>query len=255
MASMTDGPASPDDLRAPTIVIDNVHVTYRVYASGRRISRSDLRVGRVGLRGMREIHALKGVSFVAHEGETVGVVGHNGSGKSTLFRAMAGLLPATIGKVWASDRPTLLGVNAALIAELSGEKNVRLGLLALGMTRRESIELEESVIEFAGLQEHISHSMRTYSAGMAARLRFAIATAKPHSILLLDEALAVGDKNFRATSAQRIDELRASAGTVMVVSHSMSSILEMCTRVIWIDHGLVRMDGDPAEVVAAYVGS
>jgi teichoic acid transport system ATP-binding protein len=237
---------------APTIVVDDVHVKYRVYASGKRVGKKGKAVLAPGVRGAREVHALKGVSFVAHEGETVGVIGHNGSGKSTLFRAISGLLPTTSGRIWAEDRPILLGVNAALLPELSGEKNVKLGLLALGFSAAEAETRTPEIAEFADLEEFIEHPMRTYSAGMGARLRFAIAAAKNHSILLIDEALAVGDREFRAKSEERIRELQEGAGTVMVVSHSMGAILEMSTRVIWIDHGLVRMDGDPQEVVDAY---
>lgn len=251
MGSMSDGMA---DRSEPTLIVNDVHVTYRVYASGKRINRNGLPLRRSDMRGLREIHALRGVSFAAHEGETIGVIGHNGSGKSTLFRAMTGLLPVTQGNVWAEQRPMLLGVNAALLQELSGAKNVRLGLLALGMGRRDIAQLEEGVAEFAGMQEYIDLPMRTYSSGMAARLKFAIATAREHPILLIDEALNVGDKAFRAKSADRIAELRKNAGTVMIVSHSMSSILEMCTRVIWLDHGKIKMDGAPEDVVAEYNG-
>lgn len=246
MASRTDA------VPAPTIIVDEVHVTYRVYASGKRLDRSGRTVGRQGRRSLREVRAVKGVSFVAHEGEVIGVIGHNGSGKSTLFRAMTGLLPVTTGRIWAQGRPTLLGVNAALIDELSGSQNVILGLLGMGMSRAEAVELHDSVAEFAGVEEFIDLPMRTYSAGMAARLKFAIATARPHSILLVDEALNVGDKQFKEKSEARIEALRASASTVMVVSHALGSIIDMCTRVIWIDHGTVRMDGEPDEVVAAY---
>lgn len=229
-------------------------MTYRVYASGKRIGASGQPVRRTDLRGVRQIHALRGVSFAVHEGETVGVIGRNGSGKSTLFRVMTGLLPVTGGTVWAKQPPMLLGVNAALLQDLSGAKNVRLGLLALGVGHREIARLEDGVAEFAELEDYIDLPMRTYSSGMAARLRFAIATARSHPILLIDEALNVGDKAFRAKSAERIAELRKDAGTVMIVSHSMKSILDMCTRVIWIDNGQIRMDGDPEEVIAAYDG-
>jgi len=257
MASKTEAlaPEPTPGERRPTVIVDDVHITYRVYASGKRMEESDGVIGgrlRKGIRGAREVHAVRGVSFTAHEGETIGVIGHNGSGKSSLFRAMTGLLPPTSGRIWAADRPTLLGVNAALLPELSGDKNVRLGLLALGFSPAEAAAAVPSVAEWADLQAFISHPMRTYSAGMGSRLRFAIASAKQHSILLIDEALSTGDRAFRAKSEARIRELHASAGTVLIVSHSMGSILDMSTRVIWMDHGQIRMDGDPEEVVDAY---
>lgn len=246
----TNKPA-PKGEAPPTVIVDDLHVTYRTYASGRQMNRR-LRVGRSGLRGIREVRAVRGISFVAREGETIGLIGHNGSGKSTTLRAMAGLYPATAGRVFASSRPALLGVNAALLQDLTGERNVILGLLALGFSRREAEQRCPEVLDFAGMTEFKDLPMRTYSSGMSARLRFSIAVAREVQILLVDEALAVGDKEFLRRSEQRIRELRQQAGTVFLVSHSMDSILDTCNRVIWLDHGEIKMDGDPETVVAAY---
>lgn len=239
----------------PTIVVDDLHVKYRSYASGKPAGRDGRGFRARRLRGMREVHAIRGVSFIAFEGESIGVIGHNGSGKSTMLRTIAGLTPPTTGAVYAERRPSLLGVNAALLGELSGEKNVKLGGLALGFTAREVRERMDEIVDFAGLRKFIDMPMRTYSSGMAARLRFAISSSKKQSILLVDEALAVGDKAFRRRSEDRIRELREQAGTVMLVSHSINSILDSCTRVIWIDGGELRMDGDPQTVCDAYVDS
>lgn len=238
----------------PTVVVNDLKVTYRTYASGRQVSKR-MKVGRAGLRGIREVNALKGVSFVVREGDSVGIIGHNGSGKSTLLRTIAGLYPATAGTVYASSRPSLLGVNAALLQDLSGERNVILGLLALGFTKAEAEERCADVLEFAGMTEFKDLPMRTYSAGMSARLRFSIAVAREVQILLIDEALAVGDKAFLARSEERIRELRKRAGSVFLVSHSMQSILDTCNRVIWLHQGQIRMDGDPKTVVDAYEAS
>ncbi|MFV0406431.1 MAG: ABC transporter ATP-binding protein [Propioniciclava sp.] len=237
----------------PTVIVDNVHIEYRTFASGK--AASDRRALLKRQRGLRVVHALKGISFIAHEGESIGVIGHNGSGKSTLMRAMAGLNTPVRGRVYAAERPALLGVNAALIKDLSGQKNVVLGGLALGMTPDEIAERETDIVDFAGVSEFIDIPMKNYSSGMAARLRFSIAVSKEQRILLVDEALAVGDKAFRAKSEQRIRDLRANAGTVFLVSHSMGSILDTCTRVLWIDHGHLKMDGDPRTVVDAYKNS
>jgi teichoic acid transport system ATP-binding protein len=235
----------------PTIIVDDVHVKYRTYASGKPAgAEGGLRTRKV--RGLREVHALKGVSFMAFEGESIGVIGHNGSGKSTLMRTIAGLTPAAAGAVYAESRPALLGVNAALLAELSGEKNVRLGGLALGFTPAEVRQKYDSIVKFAELEDFIDFPMRTYSSGMSARLRFSIAASKNHSLLLIDEALAVGDKAFRRKSERKIRRMREHAGTVMLVSHSINSILDTCSRVIWIDHGNLLMDGDPKTVCDAY---
>jgi teichoic acid transport system ATP-binding protein len=237
----------------PTVVVDNLHVRYRVFASGKAVKQATS-VERKS-RGVREVHALKGISFIAHEGESIGVIGHNGSGKSTLMRTISGLTPPSEGSVYAASRPALLGVNAALLNDLSGEKNVRLGALALGFSPAEIVKRSSDIIEFSGLGDFIDLPMRTYSSGMAARLKFSIAIARSHQILLVDEALAVGDKAFRKRSEQRIRDMRSDAGTVFLVSHSISSILDTCTRVLWIDHGNLVMDGDPREVTNAYLES
>lgn len=244
------------DGRRPMIVAEDAHVTYRVYASGKRTSARDgmfsLRALRAG-RGLTSVPALRGVTFTASEGESIGVIGHNGSGKSTLFRAMSGLIPTSEGAIWAADRPVLLGVNAALLPELSGEDNIKLGLLAMGFTPDAAAAQVDDIADFAELNDFIHHPMRTYSSGMGARLRFAIASSKAHSILLVDEALSVGDRRFRLKSEQRIRELRDTAGLVMIVSHSVGSLKETCERVLWIHKGELRADGPAKDVIDDYV--
>lgn len=241
------------ETRKPVVVVDNVDVIYKVFASGRRATRN-LAGGGIFSRklNLREVHAVKKVSFTIYEGDSVGIIGSNGSGKSSLMRAIAGLTPIQGGGIYAFARPTLLGVAAALMPALSGEKNILLGGLALGFTRKEINAEAENITKFAGLQDFIDLPMRTYSSGMSARLRFAIAASRDHDILIIDEALAVGDQEFRNRSEARMREMRANAGTVFLVSHSMKSILDTCTRVIWIEKGELKMDGDPKTVVDAY---
>ena len=144
-------------------------------------------------------------------------------------------------------------MNAALVPELSGENNIRLGLLAMGFTPEEAAEHVDEIADFAELNDFIYHPMRTYSSGMAARLRFAIASAKAHSILLIDEALAVGDRRFRTKSEKRINELRSSAGLVMIVSHSTGSLKETCERVLWVHKGELIADGPTDDVIDEYI--
>ena len=235
----------------PVLVVDDVHVEYKVYASGRAVN-PNARGLRRAARSMRIVHALKGVSFVAHRNESIGVIGSNGSGKSTLMRAMVGLTPPSAGAIYASSRPNLLGVGAALIPDLSGERNIVLGGLALGFAKSEITALRDQIVEFSELQEFIDLPMRTYSSGMQARLKFAIATQREHKILIVDEALSVGDKRFQKRSEGRIREIRDNAGTVFLVSHSMVSIRDTCDRVIWLNKGELVMDGPTDEVVAAY---
>lgn len=243
----------PPPVRKPVVVVDDLHVEYKVFATGKRATDTDAKGGLLN-RGKRTrtVHALKGVSFVAYENDSIGIIGSNGSGKSTLMRAITGLTPATRGSVYASTRPSMLGVGAALIRDLSGQRNVILGGLALGFSKAEIEEHYDDVVDFAGLRKFIDLPMRTYSSGMSARLKFAIATIRNHEILIVDEALAVGDRRFRKRSEERIRQIRDNAGTVFLVSHSMKSIRDTCTRVIWIEKGELMMDGEPDEVIAAY---
>lgn len=238
--------------RRPTVALQDVEVEYRVYATGKRTEEASRLLRRPALRRSRVVHALRGVSLVLHEGEAVGVIGANGSGKSTLMRVIAGLTRPTRGTVRAAGEPALLGVGAALLKDLSGERNVVLGGLALGMTRTQVAERYDDIVEFAGIGEFLDLPMRTYSSGMSARLRFAIAAARTASVLLVDEALAVGDAEFARRSEARLAELRAAAGTVVLVSHQLGSITATCDRVVWLDRGQVRLDGPTEEVVAAY---
>jgi teichoic acid transport system ATP-binding protein len=238
-------------LGEPTIVLEDLHVTYRVYED-RKPSLRQLIASRFKSREYREILAVRGVTLTARAGEAIGLIGPNGSGKSTLLRAVAGLMPPTKGQVYARSQPTLLGVGAALQPALSGRRNIELGGLALGMTRAELAECIDDIIDFSGLRKSIDLPLKTYSSGMRARLHFAVATAVKPDILLIDEALAVGDRDFRKRSEQRIRELQEHAGTIFLVSHSMKSIRDVCNRVIWLQDGAIVQDGDPRSVVRAY---
>lgn len=244
---------SVDESRQPVVMVDNLHVKYQVFSSGKAVGNAGARrLLQPKMRGVRTVHALKGISFVAYENESIGIIGSNGSGKSTLLRAITGLTPPAEGSVYARSRPSLLGVGAALIPDLSGDKNITLGGLALGYNRDQVEQMREEITKFAELEEFIDLPMRTYSSGMAARLKFAIAASKEHDILIVDEALAVGDAKFRKRSEAKIREIRENAGTVFLVSHSMNSIKETCNRCIWIEKGVQKMDGDPDTVIKAY---
>ncbi|KSU68214.1 teichoic acid ABC transporter ATP-binding protein [Arthrobacter sp. NIO-1057] len=242
-----------DSSRNPVVVVDNLHVKYEVFSSGKAVGNAGARrLLQPKLKGVRSVHALKGITFVAYENESIGVIGSNGSGKSTLLKAITGLTPPSSGAVYARSRPSLLGVGAALIPDLSGDKNITLGGLALGYNREEVEAMREDITKFAELEEFIDLPMRTYSSGMSARLKFAIAASKKHDILIVDEALAVGDAKFRKRSEAKIREIRDSAGTIFNVSHSMGSIKDTCNRCIWIEKGVQMMDGDPDSVIKEY---
>lgn len=237
--------------KKPVVVSDEVNIIYQVFGTGKKANKTS---GNLAKRSrIREVHAVKGVSFVVYEGETIGIVGSNGSGKSSLMRAIAGLYPTTSGAVYTHAKPTMLGVGAALLPNLSGEKNILLGGLAMGYEKKEIEKAKKSIVDFSGLKDFIDLPMRTYSQGMSARLRFAIAASRKHDILIIDEALSVGDRSFRLKAEARIRQMREEAGTVFLVSHNMKSIQDTCNRVIWIEKGKMMMDGDPKEVCDAFV--
>jgi teichoic acid transport system ATP-binding protein len=238
-----------------TVVVDDVHLTYRIIGRSRRGGApAALRklVLRDAVPGQRSVQAVRGVSLTAYRGEAIGLIGPNGSGKSTLLRAIAGLMAPSRGVVWTRGQASLLGVSAAMMPAMSGEQNIVLGCLAIGMTPAEIAEEYDSIIEFAGIGEFVHLPMNTYSSGMGARLRFAIAAARAPDILLIDEALATGDAQFRRRSEARIRQLRDQAGTVFLVSHGLSIIRASCTRAIWLENGKIVLDGEANAVVDAY---
>ncbi|WP_375481998.1 ABC transporter ATP-binding protein [uncultured Jatrophihabitans sp.] len=252
-----DGVATPPARREETVVVDDLHLNYRIIGkAGRKGGGGGAVVRRVLMGqqnpGQRTVHAVRGVSFTAYRGEAIGLIGPNGSGKSTLLRAVAGLMAPSQGVVWTRGQASLLGVSAAMMASMSGDQNIMLGCLAIGMTPTEVAEEYDSICEFAGIGEFVHLPMNTYSSGMGARLRFAIAAARVPDILLIDEALATGDAKFRQRSEKRIAELRGQAGTVFLVSHGLGIIRDTCDRVIWLENGKIILDGEADAVVDAY---
>jgi teichoic acid transport system ATP-binding protein len=248
-------PAATTVTNEPTVIVDDVHLTYRVFGKGtgggapaalRRIVMREKRPG------AKSVHAVRGVSFTTYRGEAVGLIGPNGSGKSTLLRAIAGLMPPAQGTVWTQGQASLLGVAAAMMGSMTGERNIELGCLALGMTNQEIADNYDKITEFAGIGEFVQLPMNTYSSGMGARLRFAIAATKAPDILLIDEALATGDAQFRRRSEARIKELREEAGTVFLVSHGLGIVRQTCDRAIWLEKGRIIVDGEANAVVDAY---
>lgn len=237
---------------ALALTADDVVVTYEIHED-RQYGTLKGRVASLGRRAPpRCIEAVRKASFNLHEGEALGLVGLNGSGKSSLLRALAGLMPVRSGRIRARSEPVLLGVGAALHPELSARRNVFLGGTALGLSKEEVAAKFDAIVEFAGVGEFIDMPLRTFSSGMNSRLRFSIASAVEPDILLIDEALAVGDAAFRARSESRMRELVEKAGALVLVSHSLSSVRAMCSRVIWLHEGKVELDGPTAEVLEAY---
>ena len=207
---------------APSVAVQNVTKTYAI-GRGRSEDASAIRLG----RPKRTVEALKGVSFVAQPGETVGIIGLNGSGKSTLLRLIAGAEEPTSGRVLVRKKPMLLGVSPALHGDLTGAQNVYLGCLALGMPADKAKEQIKLIAEWTELGEAIDRPMSTYSSGMGSRLNFAISTAVEPDILLVDEALSTGDAAFGAKAKERINGVIERAGNLFLVSHSIGTVEDL----------------------------
>ena len=237
----------------PSIRADGVSVTYRTSLERAPTLRGTItRLGRRE-RVVREIEAVKDVSFEVPHGHVLGVVGANGAGKSTLMRTMAGILPPSEGRVEVHGRvSTLLALGVGFNRKLTGRENVVLGGLAAGLSRDQLQEKYDDIVAFAELEEFMDMPMRTYSSGMYGRLAFSVAVNMDPDILLIDEALSVGDARFRRKSAEKMRELCGEDRTVVLVSHALGTIQELADQAIWMDKGQLRMWDEPDAVVNAY---
>lgn len=247
-ASRVESMIEPSEL---SVAVRDLHVRYRVYsdqnAEGPRLLTRGFRQRRT-----TEVHAVRGVSFDIHRGEALGILGSNGSGKSSLLRTIGGLQTPSGGRVLVSSRPRLLGVGATLKPQLSGRRNIVLGALAMGIRMSEIDRCIADVVDFSELDEAINRPLRTYSSGMRARLAFGVATLDAPEIMLIDEALAVGDRRFRKKSLDRLRSLQAQAGTLVMVTHNLNEIRQTCSRAIWLDRGTVVMHGPAEDVIEQY---
>lgn len=236
------------------VKVEHLDVTYRTAYEKVPTFKSALRRMGKGERVVKEVEALQDVSFEITHGTVLGIVGHNGAGKSTLMRAISGILPPSAGRIEVHGRiSTLLALGVGFNPQLSGKENVMLGGLAAGLTRDEVNERYETIADFAELGEFIEMPMRTYSSGMFSRLAFSVAVHMEPDVLIIDEALSAGDAKFKKKAAQKMDELMGQARTLLLVSHALSTIKEMCNDAIWLDHGRLMRRGDPSEIVDAYL--
>ena len=200
-----------------------------------------------------EFIALDGVSLEIQKGEVVGIIGRNGSGKSTLLRVIAGIYPPDEGEVHAAgDISLLAGLGTGFSQHQTGRENALLYGSILGHTEREMNEKIDEIIEFSELGTFIDEPLRTYSAGMKARLGLAVASAINPNILLIDEVLGVGDPNFREKSKKKILNMVKGASTVVIVSHSFGLMTDICDRVVLIDHGHIEFVGEPQDAIKRY---
>jgi ABC-type polysaccharide/polyol phosphate transport system ATPase subunit len=207
------------------------------------------------LRRQREdFFALKHVSFSVEHGESLAVIGSNGAGKSTLLGLVAGISQPDEGAVTVNGQlAALLELGSGFHPDLTGRENVRLNAALLGLSRRETADAFERILEFSGIREFIDEPLRTYSTGMMMRLAFSVAINKDPEILLVDEVLAVGDAAFQAKCIEKIREFRNAGKTLLCVSHT-TIIGQLCDRAIWLDHGELILSGAVSDVLEAYAG-
>jgi ABC-2 type transport system ATP-binding protein/lipopolysaccharide transport system ATP-binding protein len=239
----------------PIILLDDVSVHYRIPSE--RIGSIKEYAIRVLQRKVkyRKFSALNKVSLTVNRGEVFGIIGNNGAGKSTMLKVISKVLRPNQGcvRVWGKIAP-LLELGAGFHPELSGRENIFLNGALLGYGKHEMESVFDEIVEFSELGNFIEAPIRTYSSGMSARLGFAVATAHIPEILILDEILSVGDEAFQKKSRDRLQNFQKQGATVIMVSHGLDSMIAMCDRLVWLDHGSVRMIGEPVEVVAAYRG-
>jgi len=206
-------------------------------------------------RSFEHLSVLNGVNLTVNRGECLAVIGRNGAGKSTLLSLLAKVYKPTSGTIRVHGRAApLLELGAGFHPDLTGSENILFNGVILGLTRKEVAARMDSIVDFAELRHHIDAPVRTYSSGMLARLGFSIAVHVDAELLIVDEVLAVGDFEFEKKCFQKIDDFRAAGGTILFVSHQADAVMRVASRCAWLHRGVVRMDGKPDGVLAAYHG-
>ncbi len=204
----------------------------------------------------RNFVALKGVSFEVKKGQCLGVIGRNGAGKSTLLSLLLGVMQPSRGSIEVRGRKVpLLALGAGFHPDLTGRENLLMNGILLGNTEKEMLEKMDAVIDFSELADFIDRPLRTYSSGMCMRLAFSVAINANPGVLLIDEILGVGDASFRKKSSGTLRKLIKAGVATVYVSHSMQTVKDICDRVIWLEHGEIRAEGEPNSVIEDYIST
>jgi len=240
----------------PMIILDNVAVKYRV-PTERIGTFKEFAIRTLQRRvSYKSFWALNDVNLEIQKGEVFGLVGNNGAGKSTMLKVISRVLRPTKGRVRAFGKiAPLLELGAGFHPELTGRENIYLNGSLLGYSKEEMDRVFDEIVDFSELGTFIEAPIRSYSSGMHARLGFSVATAHLPEILILDEILSVGDEAFQHKCNDRMKRFRENGATIIMVSHGLSMVEEMCSRVAWLDHGVIQKIGDPLEVISAYRGA
>jgi ABC-type polysaccharide/polyol phosphate transport system ATPase subunit len=256
-ATQPSSPKSSDRAPAPAVELRGVSKRFYFYEHRtsslrewfiRRVLRRPIHVGHTAF-------SLRDVSLRVEPGESVALLGHNGSGKSTVLRLVAGIYRPSAGTITTSGRITaVIELGAGFHPELTGAENIRLYGAVMGLTRRELQVHYDEIVEFAQMSDFLDTPLKYYSSGMEARLAFSVAVCLEPSILLLDEVLAVGDREFRERCLDRLRAFHARGGTLMLVSHELEQVRDLCSRGVWLRDGVIVMDGGIDAVLDAYRG-
>jgi lipopolysaccharide transport system ATP-binding protein len=241
------------------IEFQNVSVDFPIYnANGRSLKKRLIQVATGGQLGADQqgrviVRALEAVSFELNDGDRVGLLGHNGAGKSTLLRLLSGVYTPSSGTALIQGEvASLIDISLGIDAEATGRENIFLRGGLLGMSRSEIAAQMDSIIEFSDLGGFVDMPLRTYSTGMHLRLAFAVSTIVRPQILLMDEWLSVGDEGFKHKAEARLTELVQATNILVIASHSRELVEKTCNRVIWLEHGRIKMDASPETVLPAY---
>lgn len=248
-------PATTDTkTAAPAVVVDDVSKRFRLYHERNQSLKVALMRGRRA--EVEEFWALRNVSLEVQPGTTFGLIGENGSGKSTLLKCIARILRPDHGRITVNGKVSaLLELGAGFHPELSGRENIFLNGSILGLSRRELDEKFDDIVDFAGLGQFIDQPVKNYSSGMYVRLGFSVAINVDPDVLLVDEVLAVGDEGFQRKCNEKIADLREAGKTIVLVSHNLAAVHNLCDKVAWLEHGEVRMLDDARRVVDEYTGN
>lgn len=230
------------------IIVEDITKRYKLYTTSKERMLDVLTPKSYG----EDFYALTKVNFEANKGEVVGFIGVNGSGKSTLSNIIAGIVPETSGTVVTNGQVSIIAVAAGLKNDLSGRDNIELKLLMLGFDKREIKAMEPGIIEFSELGKFIDQPVKSYSSGMKSRLGFAISVSVDPDILIIDEALSVGDRAFAEKSLQKMKEFKAAGKTMIFVSHSLGQMRQFCDKILWLEFGMVKDYGPVDEVLPKY---
>ena len=237
------------------VLLKNVSLTFRV-RKHKRIPLKQFLLGgffRASVNPIMEVQALRNINLELHEGDRVGIIGHNGAGKTTLLKLLAGIYPPTSGDLEIEGRvSTLLDIGVGIESDATGWANIAYRSYLQGLTPKEVRQRRQRIAEFSELGEFLNIPVRFYSSGMLVRLCFSIATEIEPEILLIDEILSAGDLSFQEKAHRRILELIHNSRLLVIATHDMVTVPKLCTRMVWLDHGHIVMQGDPQEVVEAY---